>query len=132
MPATSTSRAGDVKDVKKAAQEAPSTTPVPAAQAVSLLRSNLKIGSKLSEKQQKTEEVKVASVSTVIAGVVSDIKNVQVGVAKEAPPNPGDNPSAPSLINTMEGGLQIVEKEVAKGAIETAQAVEHHPELIAE
>lgn len=132
VSAPSTSGSRDVKDVKKATQEAPSTTPALVIQAVSLLLSNLQMGSKLSEKQQKTGEVKVESVSTVIAGVVSDINNVQVGVAKEAPPDPGNDPSAPSLIDTLEGGLQIVEKEVVKGAIETVQAVEQHPELIAE
>jgi hypothetical protein len=76
--------------------------------------------------------VKVESVSTVIAGVVGDIKNAEVGVAKEAVSAPGHDAPAPSLVDTLEGGLQIVEKEVVKGALETVATVEQHPELIAE
>jgi hypothetical protein len=83
------------------------------------------------QEQDKTEEVKI-SVTKVVAGVAEDINNVKVGLAKEAPPTPGENVSKPSLVATMEGGLKIVEKEAAKGAVETVAAVEQHPELIAE
>ena len=83
------------------------------------------------QEQDKTEEVKI-SVTKVVAGVAEDINNVKVGLAKEAPPTPGENVSKPSLVATMEGGLKIVEKEAAKGAVETIAAVEQHPELIAE
>jgi hypothetical protein len=76
--------------------------------------------------------VKVESVSTVIAGVVGDMKNAEVSMAKEAVPAPGHDAPAPSLVDTLEGGLQIVEKEVVKGALETVATVEQHPELIAE
>ena len=72
------------------------------------------------------------SVTKVVAGVAADINNVEVGLAKEAPPAPGEDVSKPSLLATMEGGLKIVEKEAAKGAGETIAAVEQHPELIAE
>lgn len=72
------------------------------------------------------------SVTKVVAGVAADINNVEVGLAKEAPPAPGEDVSKPSLLATMEGGLKIVEKEAAKGAVETIAAVEQHPELIAE
>jgi hypothetical protein len=64
--------------------------------------------------------------------VAEDIDNVKVGLAKEAPPTPGEDVSKPSLLATMEGGLKIVKKEAAKGAVETVAAVEQHPELIAE
>lgn len=79
----------------------------------------------------KTEEVKVESISTVVAGVVEDLKNVEVGVGKEAASVTGRN-DAPSVLTTIEGGLQIVQKEVIKGVGETVTAVEEHPELIAE
>ena len=72
------------------------------------------------------------SVTKVVADVAADINNVKVGLAKEAPPTPGENVSKPSMLATMEGGLKIVEKEAAKGAVETIAAVEQHPELIAE
>jgi hypothetical protein len=72
------------------------------------------------------------SVTKVVAGVAEDINNVKVGLAKEALPTPGENVSKPSMLATMEGGLKIVEKETAKGAVETVAAVEQHPELIAE
>jgi hypothetical protein len=84
--------------------------------------------------QGKTEEVKVESVSVskVVTGVVEDINNVEVGLAKEAPPASGSDVSKPNLLATLEGGLKIVEKEAEKGAVETVAAVEQHPELIAE
>ena len=72
------------------------------------------------------------SVTKVVAGVAEDINNVEVGLAKEAPPTPGEDVSKPSLLATMEGGLKIVEREAVKGAVETIAAVEQHPELIAE
>jgi hypothetical protein len=76
--------------------------------------------------------VKIESVSTVVAGVVGDLKNVEVGLAKEAVPATGKSAPAPSLVSTLEGGLKIVEKEAEKGAEETVATVEQHPELIAE
>lgn len=72
------------------------------------------------------------SVTKVVASVAEDINNVEVGLAKEAPPTPGKDVSKPSLLATVEGGLKIVEKEAGKGAVETVAAVEQHPELIAE
>jgi hypothetical protein len=72
------------------------------------------------------------SVTKAVAGVAEDINNVKVGLAKEAPSTPGEDVSKPSLLATMEGGLKIVEREAAKGAVETVVAVEQHPELIAE
>jgi hypothetical protein len=72
------------------------------------------------------------SVTKAVAGVAEDINNVEVGLAKEAPSTPGEDVSKPTLLATMEGGLKIVEKEAAKGAVETVAAVEQHPELIAE
>lgn len=81
----------------------------------------------------KTEEVKTesVSVSTVVAGVVQDLKDVTVGVANEGDPAT-EHDDSPSLLDTIEGGLQIVEKEVVKGVGEVITAVEQHPELIAE
>ena len=72
------------------------------------------------------------SVTKVVARVAEDINNVEVGLAKEAPSTPGEDISKPSLLATMEGGLEIVRKEAEKGAVETVATVEQHPELIAE
>ena len=44
----------------------------------------------------------------------------------------GEEVSDPSLLQTVEGGLKVVEKEIVKGAVETVAAVEAHPKLIAE
>jgi hypothetical protein len=86
--------------------------------------------------QTKTVEVKVEEVSVsevvskIVSGVAEDIDNVQDGLAKEVASAVGVED--PSLLQTIEGGLIVVEKEVVKGVIDTVQTVEAHPELIAE
>ena len=81
----------------------------------------------------KVEEVSVSKVVTgVVAGIAEDIDNVQDGLAKEVPSTPGKDTSNPSISDTIEGALRVVEKEVIKGAVETVATVEAHPELIAE
>jgi hypothetical protein len=88
--------------------------------------------------QIKTEEVKVEevavskAVSGVVSGVAADINNVQVGLAQEVPQTAGKDTSKPKMSTTIEGALRVVEKEAAKGAVETVATVEAHPELLAE
>lgn len=93
---------------------------------------------KTDKMQTKTEEVKVEEVSVsevvskIVSGVAEDIDNIQDGLAREVASATGETVSDPSLLQTIEGGLKVIEKEVVKGVVDTVQAVEAHPELIAE
>jgi hypothetical protein len=122
----------DTMETITSGPDAPSTAATPDTQGVRVSEFSLCLWNTIADQEQaKTEEVQI-SVTKVVAGVAADINNVEVGLAKEAPPAPGEDVSKPSLLATMEGGLKIVEKEAAKGAVETIAAVEQHPELIAE
>jgi len=85
------------------------------------------------KEELKVEEVSVSKVVTgVVSGVAADINNVQVGLAQEVPSTAGKDTSKPKMSATIEGALKVVEKEAAKGAVETVTTVEAHPELLAE
>lgn len=122
----------ETKETITSGPDASSTAATPDTQGVrgSNFPSNLR-NTIANQEQVKAEEVKI-SVNKVVAGMVEDINDVAVGLAKEAPTTPGEDASKPSLLATVEGGLKIVEKEAVKGAVETVAAVEQHPELIAE
>jgi hypothetical protein len=53
-------------------------------------------------------------------------------LAQEVPQTAGKDTSKPKISTTIEGALRVVEKEAAKGAVETVATVEAHPELLAE
>ena len=59
-----------------------------------------------------------------------DLKTIESSVVKEAV-SATDEP-VPNLLNKVEDGLNDVATELEKGSESTVQAVEQHPELIAE
>ena len=88
--------------------------------------------SKLTNQQAEhiVVESATAVVTSVVASTAGDLKTIENSVAKEAVSATDEN--VPSLLEKLEGGLQDVAHEVAKGAEAAVEAVEQHPELIAE
>lgn len=68
--------------------------------------------------------------ASVTASTAADLKNVEIGLSQEVVS--ATDETATSVIAKIEGGLEIVGKEIVKGAGEVIEAVKEHPELIAE
>ena len=82
----------------------------------------------------KAEHVVIDSAKAVVSQVVKsdagDLKTIESSVVKEVV-SATDEP-VHSLLDKVQAGVTDVGNEVFKGAEATVQAVEQHPELIAE
>ena len=83
---------------------------------------------------RKTEHILVESATKVVTSIstaaIAETKNVENSLAKEVVAATDEDPS--TLVEKIEDGLEVVAKEVVKGAEAAVVAVEAHPELIAE
>ena len=82
----------------------------------------------------QTEHLIIESATAVVTQVAKsnagDLKEIESNVAKEAVS--ATDEGVPSLLDKMQDGLQDVKTEMVKGAESAVEAVEQHPELIAE
>jgi hypothetical protein len=75
-------------------------------------------------------ESATAVVTTVATAASGEFKNVEANIAKEVVSATDED--VPSLLDKVQDGLEDVVEEVVKGAEAAVDAVEQHPELIAE
>ena len=75
-------------------------------------------------------EEATTAVKTITSKNAAEIKNIINGVAKETVAATDDDAS--TILENIKDGVKVIGSEIVEGAEAVVEAVEKHPELIAE